>query len=188
MPVDPNAIATWANMVTVGRILVSPILFALIPSDTNGSWVAFAMWFLLCFSDGFDGYLARRHGATKSGAFLDPLADKVLVLGAMFTLVSRGLFPLLPVCIIAAREVAVSIYRVMVGSRGVSVPASKLAKIKTVSQQFAVAFALIPVTVNDATWTWETLLWLSVVLTVISGTQYAVQAVKHRQFSRLSRG
>ena len=77
MPVDPNAIATWANAVTVMRILVSPILFAVIPSDSNGSWVAWTMWFVLCASDGVDGYLARRHGATHSGAFLDPLADKV---------------------------------------------------------------------------------------------------------------
>ena len=84
VPVDPNAIATWANAVTVGRILVSPLMFVVIPDDKAGSWIAFALWFLLCVSDGIDGYLARRHGATRSGAFLDPLADKVLVLGAMF--------------------------------------------------------------------------------------------------------
>lgn len=184
VPVDPNAIATWANMVTVGRILISPILFALIPSDSYGSWVAFVMWFLLCVSDGFDGYLARRHGTTKSGAFLDPLADKVLVLGAMFTLVSRGLFPLLPVVIIAAREVSISIYRVLVGSKGISLPASKLAKVKTVSQQLAVGFALVPATVTDANWTWKTLLWLSVALALVSGAQYASGALRHRQFRR----
>ena len=49
-----------------------------------------AMWTALCSTDGIDGWLARRHGTTRSGAFLDPLADKVLVLGAMFTLVARG--------------------------------------------------------------------------------------------------
>ena len=187
MPVDPNAIATWANMVTVGRILISPILFALIPSDSYGSWVAFVMWFFLCVSDGFDGYLARRHGTTKSGAFLDPLADKVLVLGAMFTLVSRGLFPLLPVMIIAVREVAISIYRVLVGSRGISVPASQMAKVKTLSQQLAVGFALAPATVVDADWTWKVLLWFSVALALISGAQYAVRAVRHRQFQKAVR-
>ncbi len=187
VPVDPNAIATWANMVTVGRILISPILFALIPSDSYGSWVAFVMWFFLCVSDGFDGYLARRHGTTKSGAFLDPLADKVLVLGAMFTLVSRGLFPLLPVVIIAAREVAISIYRVLVGSKGISVPASRLAKVKTLSQQLAVGFALAPATVTEADWTWKILLWFSVVLALVSGGQYAVRAVRRRQFQRASR-
>ena len=184
IPVDPSAIATWANAVTVGRILVSPILFALIPADSNGSWVAFVVWFFLCFSDSVDGYLARRHGATRSGAFLDPLADKVLVLGAMFTLVSRGLFPLLPVLIIGAREVLISVYRVMVGAKGISIPASQLAKWKTFGQQLAVAFALIPATVNDVSWTWEILLWLSVVLTVVSGTQYAWHARRGHQFNK----
>ena len=52
-------------------------------------------------TDGLDGILARRYGTTRSGAFLDPLADKVLVLGAMFALVGRGVFPLMPVVIIA---------------------------------------------------------------------------------------
>ena len=117
VPVDPNAIATWANAVTVGRILVSPLMFVVIPDYPGGSWVAFVLWFVLCSSDGIDGYLARRHGATRSGAFLDPLADKVLVLGAMFTLVSRDVYWALPVLIIAAREVAISMYRVMVGAK-----------------------------------------------------------------------
>lgn len=174
MAVDESAIATWANTVTVSRILVSPILFALIPSDSNGSWVAFGLWFVLCSTDGFDGYLARRHGTTTSGAFLDPLADKILVLGAMFTIVSRGQFDLLPVGIIAAREIAVSVYRVVAGAKGVSMPASKLAKIKTLSQQLAVGFVLAPLTTEDATWTWQVFLWLAVVLTVVSAGQYAV--------------
>ena len=172
MPVDPNAIATWANAVTVGRLLVSPLLFAVIPEDQGGSWFAVTLWFVLCASDGIDGFLARRHGTTRSGAFLDPLADKVLVLGAMFTLVSRGVFGIVPVMIIAVREVAISIYRVFAGAKGVSVPASPLAKAKTVSQQLAVAFALAPPTALDARWLWLGFLWLAVALTVISGAQY----------------
>lgn len=172
MPVDPNALATWANAVTVGRLAVSPLLFALIPNDKGGSWLAFALWFVLCASDGIDGYIARRQGTTRSGAFLDPLADKVLVLGAMFTLVSNDVFWWLPVTIIAAREVTISVYRVLVGAKGVSVPASKMGKFKTLSQQFAVGFALIPLTALDATWLWQSFLWLSVVLAVVSGVQY----------------
>jgi CDP-diacylglycerol--glycerol-3-phosphate 3-phosphatidyltransferase len=125
--------------------------------------------------------LARRHGTTRSGAFLDPLADKVLVLGAMFTLVSRGVFGIVPVVIIATREVIVSVYRVVVGSKGVSVPASRTAKIKTLSQQLAVAFALMPLTAVDYTWTWQALLWLAVGLTLLSGAQYAVQAVSPKK-------
>lgn len=184
MPVDPNAVTTWANLVTVLRVLMAPVVFVMIPSEQTGHWGAFALWSVLCLSDSIDGHLARRHGATNLGAFLDPLADKVLVLGAMFTLVSRGLFPLLPVVIIAAREVAISIYRVLVGSKGISVPASRLAKVKTLSQQLAVGFALAPATVTDADWTWKVLLWFSVVLALVSGGQYAVRAVNRRKYQR----
>jgi CDP-diacylglycerol---glycerol-3-phosphate 3-phosphatidyltransferase len=177
MAVDETAIVTWANMVTVTRVLASPFLFLMIPDERVGSWAALAVWILLCSSDGFDGYLARRHGITRSGAFLDPLADKILVLGAMFTLVSRDVFWVLPVVIIAAREIAVSLYRVFAGSKGVSMPASKLAKVKTVMQQCAVGFALLPVTINDATWTYIVCLWVAVALTLVSAAQYAQRAL-----------
>jgi len=180
VPVDPSALATWANAVTVSRILVSPLLFTVIPIGNAGSWLALSLWFALCVSDVLDGYLARRQGTTRSGAFLDPLADKVLVLGAMFTLVSRGMFDILPVLIIAIREVIVSIYRVVVGAKGVTVPASRIAKIKTLSQQLAVGFALAPLTAKNMTYTWLTLLWLAVGLTIISGVQYAVRAFRPR--------
>jgi len=181
VPVDPNAIATWANAVTVGRILVSPLMFVVIPDYPGGSWVAFVLWFVLCSSDGIDGYLARRHGATRSGAFLDPLADKVLVLGAMFTLVSRDVYWALPVLLIAAREVAISMYRVLVGAKGISVPASQLAKWKTLFQQLSVGFAIIPLTAEKATWIWLWLLWIAVAFTTVSGLQYLWRAQKLRK-------
>jgi len=176
MPVDPGAIATWANAVTVGRVMISPVMFALVPDNKNGAWVAFVLWFILCSSDGVDGYLARRHGTTRSGAFLDPLADKILVLGAMFTLVNRGVFWVLPVGIIAAREILISLYRTVVGAKGVSVPASRLGKLKTLSQQLAVGFALLPPTAVRARDMWTGLLWVAVVLTVASGLHYLWKA------------
>ena len=170
--VDPSALATWANAITVGRLLLSPLMFWVIPDDPYGSWIAFGLWFALCASDAFDGWVARRHGTTRSGAFLDPLADKVLVLGAMFTLVGNDVFWVVPVVIIAAREFVVSMYRTVVGSRGVSVPASRMAKHKTLAQQLAVGFALLPLTAVDATWLWTSLLWIAVVLAVVSGWSY----------------
>jgi len=176
--VDETAIVTWANMVTVTRVLASPFLFAMIPDDGAGSWAAVAVWVVLCGSDGFDGYLARRHGITRSGAFLDPLADKILVLGAMFTLVSRDVLWIVPVVVIAAREIVVSLYRVFVGSRGVSMPASKTAKVKTVCQQLAVGFALAPFAVAGAQWIYVSFLWVAVALTLLSAAQYAVQAAR----------
>jgi CDP-diacylglycerol--glycerol-3-phosphate 3-phosphatidyltransferase len=178
--VDQSALMTWANAVTVARVLLSPELFTLIPENGNGSWIAFALWTVLCWSDGIDGYLARRYGTTRSGAFLDPLADKILVLGAMFTLVSRDVFWIVPVAIIAAREILVSVYRVVIGSKGVSMPASKLAKVKTLSQQLAVGFALMPYVVTDVSWLWQVFLWIAVSLTIVSGAQYGARALKAR--------
>jgi len=172
MPVDPNALATWANLITVSRILLSPVMFLVIPDGNRGSWLAFGLWFVLCASDGIDGYLARRHGTTASGAFLDPLADKVLVLGAMFTLVSKDVFWIVPVAIIAGREFVISVYRTFVASKGVSIPASKMAKWKTLFQQLAVGFALWPWFAVDYRWLWNGLLWAAVLLAVLSGAQY----------------
>lgn len=185
MPVDPAAIATWANLVTVARMFIAPIMFVLIPDDRAGSWVALAAWFLLCVSDGIDGYLARRHGSTNFGTFVDPLADKFLVLIAMMTLIDRNVFWWLPVAIIFAREFTMSLYRVFVGTRGVSVPASRIAKWKTIAQQFSVAFAIAPLTALRATWTWKSLLWASVVLALISFGQYMWRAHRKHEVARM---
>lgn len=178
MPVAPDALATWANAITAGRLMLSPIMFWVIPDHNRGSWIAFGLWFVLCASDGIDGYLARKHGTTSSGAFLDPLADKVLVLGAMFTLVARDVFWILPVAIIAGREFVISIYRTFAGAKGVSVPASKLAKWKTFVQQLAVGFALWPWFAVDVKWLWVSLLWIAVVLSLLSGGHYMWHATR----------
>jgi CDP-diacylglycerol---glycerol-3-phosphate 3-phosphatidyltransferase len=184
MPVDPSAVKTWANLVTVTRVLVAPFMFLLIPEEPGGSWVAFGLWFVLCSSDFIDGYLARRYGATTVGAFIDPLADKVLILGAMFFLVSNDVYWIVPVAVIAAREIGISLYRTFVGAKGVSVPASRIAKWKTVTQQLSVGFAIAPLTALDAKWLWNGLLWLSVALAVISGCQYMWRARRPRAAAR----
>jgi CDP-diacylglycerol---glycerol-3-phosphate 3-phosphatidyltransferase len=179
MAVEKSAIATWANAVTSARVLIAPLVFWLIPDGKRGSWIAFALWFVLCSSDGIDGFLARRQGTTTFGTFLDPLADKILVLGAMFTLVSRDVFWIVPVAVIAGREVAISLYRSVVGAKGVSVPATKLAKYKTLTQQLAVGFAIAPLTAVRAQWLWKGLLWIAVGLTLITGIQYLWRARAH---------
>jgi CDP-diacylglycerol--glycerol-3-phosphate 3-phosphatidyltransferase len=99
----------------------------------------------------------------------------------MFTLVSRDVYWALPVLIIAAREVAISMYRVMVGAKGISVPASRLAKWKTLFQQLSVGFAIIPLTADKATWVWLWLLWIAVAFTTVSGLQYLWRAQKLRK-------
>jgi CDP-diacylglycerol---glycerol-3-phosphate 3-phosphatidyltransferase len=180
--VDPSSLATWANAITVGRLLLAPLMIWVVPDGTQGSWVAFVLWFVLCSSDAVDGHIARKHGTTTSGAFLDPLADKVLVLGAMFALVDNGMFALLPVAVIAARELGISVYRTFVGARGISVPASRLAKLKTLTQQLAVGVAIAPPTAEAATWLWHWLLWIAVVLSVVSGVQYVWRSYRPQRY------
>jgi CDP-diacylglycerol---glycerol-3-phosphate 3-phosphatidyltransferase len=172
----PSALATPANAVTIARVVVSPFMLALIIAR-GASWPSVAAWIVLAGTDGIDGYLARRHGTTRSGAFLDPLADKVLVLGAMVSLVVKGLFWWLPVVIIGVREVGISVYRGAAGRRGISVPARPLAKLKTVVQAFAVGFALLPWTA-DHRLVANSFLWFAVALTVVSGVQYVLDAGK----------
>ena len=172
----PSALATPANAVSVARLLVTPVLLVLILGEGD-SWPAFAMWSILCATDWVDGYLARRHGTTRSGAFLDPLADKFLVLGAMYALVAEHSFWWLPVTLMAVREGVISVYRTWMGRRGLSVPARWWAKVKTVVQQFAVAFALLPPTADYRVLA-NTLLWAAVGLTLFTGTQYLVDGRK----------
>jgi CDP-diacylglycerol--glycerol-3-phosphate 3-phosphatidyltransferase len=175
----PSALATPANAVTIARLLATPMLLLLMAShEPDLRWPVCVLWILLACTDGVDGYLARKMGTTRSGAFLDPLADKFLVLGAMGVLVGRHRFWWLPVVVIAAREVAISFYRSSVGRRGVSIPARSLAKAKTVVQDVAVGFALLPWTADAHKGVATTVLWIAVVLTVVSGLQYAFDGTK----------
>lgn len=174
----PSALATPANAVTIARLAVTPLLFALVLHDPT-SWTTLAAWVVLAGTDGVDGYLARRHGTTRSGAFLDPLADKILVVGAMAALVAEHVFWWLPVALIAAREVLISAYRAAVGRHGVSVPARFGAKVKTVVQDFAVGFALLPV--GDTDTVADVLLWAGVALALFTGVQYLFDARSGRE-------
>ncbi|HEY5155032.1 MAG TPA: CDP-alcohol phosphatidyltransferase family protein [Acidimicrobiales bacterium] len=167
----PSALATPANFVTVLRLLISPLLFSMI-STQHASWQVFAVWVILASTDGIDGWIARRHGTTRSGAFLDPLADKVLVLGAMFSLASIGRFAWLPVGIIAVREIGISLYRVYWGRRGLALPASRGGKLKTLLQGLAVGAAVMPPLATAHVMVGNALLWASVVVALTSGAHY----------------
>ncbi len=170
----PSALATPANGVTVARIVVTAPLLVLI-LDASATWPAFTLWTALAVTDGVDGYLARRHGSTRSGAFLDPLADKVLVLGAMAALVSAEMFWWLPVALIAVREVGVQALRSYWGRQGLAIPARSSAKAKTVVQDLAVGLALLPPVDENLPALASSVLWVSVVLTLVSGAQYVLE-------------
>jgi len=166
----PSALATPANAITAARLIAAPLTALLIVRDGAG-WGVCAVWFVLSWTDALDGFLARRHGATRSGAFLDPLADKICVLVAMVTLVAVGTWWWLPVGLIAGRELVQTALRSQLGRRGISVPATRLAKVKTLLQDLAVGGALLPWTAGHHTLV-QTVLWAAVVLTLFTGAQY----------------
>jgi phosphatidylglycerophosphate synthase len=157
----PGALATPANLVTIGRVAVAPLLLLMIVHG-GATWPAVAFWFVLSITDGLDGWIARKQGTTRSGAFLDPLA----------ALVARGSFWWMPVSLIGIREVGISLYRSYVGRLGISVPARAWAKVKTVVQDVAVGFALLPLTGRSHPSVATLFLWTAVVLTVVTGSQY----------------
>jgi CDP-diacylglycerol--glycerol-3-phosphate 3-phosphatidyltransferase len=177
----PSALATPANAITLGRLALTPLLLLVVLS-VGPSWPSLVLWVALAATDGFDGYLARRHGATRSGAFLDPLADKALVLGGLGALVARGDFWWPPVAVIAAREAAISFYRGYWGRRGLAIHARRSAKVKTVCQEVAVGIALLPVGGEPRQRVAALALWLAAALTVGTGLQYLLdgrQAATH---------
>jgi CDP-diacylglycerol--glycerol-3-phosphate 3-phosphatidyltransferase len=164
-----SALATPANFVTLTRIAVAIPTLMLIRRD-GSSWTTIALWVLITSTDSLDGWLARRDGATRSGAFLDPVADKLIVLGGLAMLADRGAFPWWPVIVIAIRELGISLYRSIAGRRGIVLPAQRLGKYKAFTQFCAVGFVLLPPT---ADWVGfhNFVLGVAVVLTVVSGLQ-----------------
>ena len=174
------SLSTPANLITLARIGASPVLFWLIlrAGDEGGaSWVAVAIALVFAASDAWDGHLARNTGTvTSAGAFLDPLADKVVVLGSMATLATVGRVSWVPVALIAAREALMSGYRVYCARRGVSVPARRSAKWKAILQGLAVILTLVPPLAAENSPAREGFIlavwWLAVVATAVTGLLY----------------
>ncbi|MDH3301841.1 MAG: CDP-alcohol phosphatidyltransferase family protein [Acidimicrobiia bacterium] len=163
--------ALAANALTITRIVLAPAL-AMMILYRNPWWVSFWFAWLLGFTDFLDGRLARRTTPTRVGAFLDPLADKAVVLLAAFALVGIDRFHWLPVALITVREVAIMVYRSYWGRRGLAIPARTSAKYKTFVQGLAIAAALCPA-FDGVLWVAGALLWFAVAFTLYSGFQYA---------------
>jgi CDP-diacylglycerol--glycerol-3-phosphate 3-phosphatidyltransferase len=175
-----SALLTPANFMTAFRLLVSPIFIYLI-IFYRISWWTVAVGALAAASDYFDGIVARRHGTTTSGAFLDPLADKVIILGSLYALIisrPHGLKAfIIPAIIITLREVWMSVYRAKASRKGISIPASRLAKWKTFVQDWAIAFCVIPFCAHHA-WLGVATIWLAALMTVYTGWRYYVDGKK----------
>ena len=168
-------LASPANMLTVSRILASPVLFVLIleAEPSHGTtWAGFWLGWVFAASDFLDGPLARRQGTVgRTGAFLDPLADKVVVLGAAFSLVAVDRLHWFPVALVAARELTVSVMRIYYAQRGLAIPARRGAKWKTFIQGLVIAAAIAP-PLEDAQGLIDALWWVAVAFTLVTGWQY----------------
>ena len=164
-----------ADQLTVARIVAAPFVVVLFIWDFPGhAYWATGLFIAAMATDQIDGWLARRHGRTTPlGSLLDPVADKVLMLSTMIILIDLDIFPGWMVAAIVARELLVSGLRLAAIERGVVISARELGKLKTFAQAVAVAVGgFAAAGAWDQTVAWWALL-VAVVLTWVSGLDYA---------------
>jgi CDP-diacylglycerol--glycerol-3-phosphate 3-phosphatidyltransferase len=169
---------TFADQLTVARAASVPLVVLLFAVSFDGhNYWATALFCAAMSTDFFDGRIARRSGRTSSlGSLLDPVADKLLVLSTLIVLLGQDVFPAWMVAAIVARELLVTGLRQAAIERGVVIAARDLGKLKTWAQAIAAAFGgLAAAGVWSDSVAWWTLL-VALVLTWISGLDYARSA------------
>jgi CDP-diacylglycerol---glycerol-3-phosphate 3-phosphatidyltransferase len=176
------------NAITLARILAVPFFIWSLVSVSNDEsamrWVSVLIFIIIMASDGVDGAIARKRGiVTDLGKLLDPIADKALLGGALVTLSILGEIAWWVTIVILVRELGITIYRLVVVNQKV-IAASSGGKIKTIFQGVMVGFIVSPLTAwfpYDWYFLFEDgLVLTSVVLTVYSGLQYVIAAVRAR--------
>ncbi|MGN0665221.1 MAG: CDP-diacylglycerol--glycerol-3-phosphate 3-phosphatidyltransferase [Huintestinicola sp.] len=172
------------NKLTVLRVVLVPffIFFLLTDIVPCSALLAFVVFAAASITDALDGHIARsRNLVTNFGKFLDPLADKVLVISALVCFIQMGFVDAVPVIIIIAREFMVSGLRLIVANEGVVVAAGIWGKLKTAFTMAAIVIILLFAMIfgkdssGYASWviiTEQVLIWISTVLTIISGMKY----------------
>ncbi|MDI9483634.1 MAG: CDP-diacylglycerol--glycerol-3-phosphate 3-phosphatidyltransferase [Bacillota bacterium] len=175
------------NKLTFLRILLIPVFLLLIlpvgnnitlisVSPKTDRFVAAFVFLVAALTDMLDGAIARKKGCvTVLGKFLDPIADKLLVISALIALVQLGEISSWAVIIIITREFIVQGIRILAARDAVVIPAGFLGKVKTFTQMVAIILILIknhPFSLITSFPVGQCLLWVSVILTVISGYEY----------------
>lgn len=170
-----------ANILTFSRLLSSPFVFLLILArreDFGASWYLFVLSFIIGGSDLLDGILARHYQSTSRwGAFFDPLADKVVVLGSLLCFMFVDRYWIVPVLLICGREALIGGLRFYHALKGYTVPASKLAKIKTTFQGLTLTLAALPSIVEYNT-VHVIFIWTTTVFTLVTGIEYLLAIPK----------
>ena len=181
-PAVPRArVANIANVLTGVRLVLVPVfLVVLFVGDGHETFwriAAFIVFAVAVITDRFDGALARSYGmVTEFGTMADPIADKALIGAALIGLSILGDLPWWLTAVIMAREIGVTVLRIVVLRHGV-IPASRGGKLKTLVQAVAIGLFVLPLSGNWLAAAWV-VMWAAVVLTVITGVDYVVSAVK----------
>ncbi|SDI49419.1 CDP-diacylglycerol--glycerol-3-phosphate 3-phosphatidyltransferase [Halanaerobium congolense] len=163
------------NKLSTLRILLVPIIIYLLLLNTLVSSIAALVVFILAaLTDKYDGYYARKYDLiTTLGKILDPLADKMLIIGVFTAFVEIGVLSTWPLLIIVARELAVTGLRVVAADQGSVIPANIWGKTKTTIQMItAIALIINPKIFNLPFILTEGLVWLTVLITIYSGYTY----------------
>lgn len=164
----------WPNRLSILRVAAVPALVAcLYVQQTWARVLALALFALASLTDWLDGHIARKQGiVTNFGRFIDPVADKLLVLSAMIALCGLGLFPAWACVVILFRELAVDGLRLVAVEQGRVIAAGKLGKLKTTVQMLTVIAVLLGRLVPVPGWLTLALTLLSVAMTLWSGVDY----------------
>ncbi len=179
MPMTPP------NIVTLFRIATAPFLiWILMHTGPEASWLAAGVFFIATISDFFDGYLARSYDyVTTLGKFLDPMADKLVVTTALIMLAGMARAPHVPawmVVVLVTREIMVTGLRAVAAAEGLIVAAEELGKYKMSLQAIAIHGLLIHYTYLHVDFfaAGMFILWLAMGVSVWSGVDYYVRVVK----------
>jgi CDP-diacylglycerol---glycerol-3-phosphate 3-phosphatidyltransferase len=181
-PVVPRArVANIANVLTGVRLALVPVfLVVLFVGDGHETFwriAAFVVFAVAVITDRFDGALARSYGmVTEFGTLADPIADKALIGAALIGLSMLGDLPWWVTALIMLREIGITVLRFAVLRRGV-IPASRGGKLKTLVQAVAIGLFVLPLSGAWLAAAWV-VMWAAVVLTVITGVDYIVSAIR----------
>lgn len=165
------------NGLTLARVLLIPLfLFFLYSRHPLCGILALIIFAVAAGTDAVDGYLARSRAETTSfGKFMDPIADKILVMAALVSFVELGELPAIPVIVILAREFLVTGLRILAVGQGLEIAASPMGKLKTLSHVALVLIVLVGRHFGLGTSGPElrmAFLYLAVLLALVSGGEY----------------